>query len=152
MNIIEHITNEQRTDQKIYFIYGDEEISENILSDLLDAIDDDELKFVPETLIKNYGDDDKSGHQDFPLYNIKDSKYLVVTGVTQYNNFDLWFIKSLVGGDGYFCNFCKGIVYTHPPKLIIFCDNDPTDYLGGLEEHDRAFLRRTKVVENGILL
>ena len=152
MEIIELITNEQQIGKEIYFIYGDEEISENILSDLLDTIRNDELKFIPESLIKDYGDDDKSSHQDFPLYNIKDSKYLVITGVTQYN-FDLGFIKSLTGGDGYFCNFSKRIIYTQAPKLIIFCDNDPTDYLVELgEQQETAFLKRTKVVENGILL
>ena len=134
--IIEDIIASGDRRKNFYFVYGDEEISERILIDLLDRVGDD-LKFIPESLIKG-------GENEFPLHNIKDAKYLVVTGVTECSNLDKGFVKSLVGGDQFWCSVSHNVISTQAPTIIIFCDNDPTDYL--VTEQDIGFLHRLKVV------
>ena len=136
--IIKCIVDEHQM-KTIYYVYGEEEISQVILSKLLDAVGD-EVVFVPESLIK--------GDKKYPLYNIKNAKYLVITGVIRCDVFDTGFMKSLVGGDSFFCPVSGRIITTKSPKIIIFFDKKPLDY----KENDNGFLFRLKCVENGKLI
>ena len=129
-------------ENKIYFVYGDENISENLLSYLLTAVGD-KLQFIPESLIKENG-------LTFPLHNIEHAKYLVVTGVKRYDDIDKGFLKMLSGGDPQYDNISHRIVKPGPMKIIIFCDNDPNEYFASL--HDVGFICRMSVIENGILI
>lgn len=142
---IKHITDGELR-KEFYFVYGDDEISKNILSELLNIVGDD-LKFVPESLIKG-------GEKEFPLHNIKDAKYLVITGVTKYDDFNKGFIKSLIGGDDFWCSVSHKIISTQKPTIIIFCENDPSDYIVTIQDKgfDQGFLHRLKIVEDGILV
>lgn len=137
---------------KIYFVFGFgdkdmyEEISDRILINLVDVLGDD-IKFIPKSLIK---DGNLDFQEKFPMHNIKDAKYLLVTGVTEYNDLDKGFIKSLVDGDEFYCGASYRNVSTQRPKIIIFWDKDPSDYL--CEETSLGFLHRLKCIENGIIL
>ncbi len=140
-------------EKTIYFVHGDEEESDRFLDNLI-TIAGHELQFVPSSLIKG-------GEGTFPLYNIEHAKYLVVRGdnidkeygnvigVTEYDDIDKGFLKSLSGGDHHYCKFSHKVIKPGIIKVFIFCDNDPSDYLEWMD--DVGFIHRVRVIKDGFL-
>ena len=133
---------DDRYEKQIIFIHGDEDKCDRIFDNLVERAGND-LKFIPESLIKGES-------KTFPFHNIETAKYLAVTGVTTYDDIDKGLLKSLCSGDDQYDNISHRIVSLQGPKIIIFCDNDPSDYFVSCD--DTGFLHRLNIIEDGILV
>lgn len=133
---IKNIINED--EKKFYFVYGDEDISDRLFRLLIANVGDD-IQFIPESLLKGETD-------TFPFHNIKTAKYLVATEISFYDNIDTCFLKGRSGGDEIFDHVSHEILNIKRQKIIIFCDNDPSNYL---KIRDIGFRSRCNVIEDG---
>ncbi len=134
---------DDETQQKVFLVFGDEDISDALFWFLMNEVGND-LKFIPESLIKG-------GEEDYPLYNIKDAKYLVIKGLSRYDDIKESFVKQLTGGDEMYDHVSHTLICPPRPKIIIFCDEEPFDYLGSFTTNDLAWLYRIRSVDNGYM-
>ncbi len=90
---------DERYTKKIIFVHGNEDKCDWIFHNLVERAGND-IKFIPESLIKGTWDADYT----FPFHNIETAKYLVVSGITKYDDLNKGQLKSLSGSDDIYGN------------------------------------------------
>jgi hypothetical protein len=56
----------------------------------------DDLKIIPKSLI--------NGNTNYPFHNIRSAKYLLVMGMTNFDDINRGVLKSITGGDSFYDN------------------------------------------------